>query len=78
MFKGQALAFPAKVAKVITSASQITTISDLKNRTVYFHTMDNRQVRKIDLRKIDFTKIKQQEVVGSDSREQVVVELSAK
>lgn len=73
-----ASASPAKVAKDITSATQITTVSDLKNRTVYFHTMDNRQIRKIDLRKIDFTKIKQQEVVGSASREQVVVELSAK
>ncbi|MDZ4197842.1 MAG: linear amide C-N hydrolase, partial [Kiritimatiellia bacterium] len=33
-----------KVARDIASATQITTASDLKNRILYFHTMDNRQI----------------------------------
>jgi len=70
-------AAPKTRAKDITSATQITTVSDLKNRVVYFHTMDNRQVRKIDLTKIDFNKIKQQVLEAGASRQQVVAELSA-
>jgi choloylglycine hydrolase len=50
-----ASATPDKLANDITSATQITTVSDLKNRVLYFHSMDNRQVRKIDLSKIDFS-----------------------
>jgi choloylglycine hydrolase len=72
-----ATAVPAQVAKDITSATQITTASDLKNRVVYFHTMDNRQVRKIDLSKIDFSKIKQQVLEDGADRKQAVQELSA-
>jgi choloylglycine hydrolase len=71
-----ATAAPAKVAKDITSGTQITTVSDLKNRVLYFHTMDNREVRKIDLRKIDFSKIKQQVLADGADRQQVVRELS--
>lgn len=72
-----ATAAPAKVAAEITSATQITTVSDLTNRVLYFHTMDNRQVRKIDLKKIDFSKISQQAVSGAAERKQSVVELTA-
>jgi len=71
-----ATAAPVKVAKDITSATQITTVSDLKNRVLYFHTMDNRQVRKIDLGKIDFSKIKQQAIDDGADRKQSVRELS--
>lgn len=55
-----------KVAKDIVSATQITSASDLKNRVYSYHTMYNRRIRKIDLKKIDFTKVKQQ-VVDDDS-----------
>ena len=71
-----ATAEPSQVSKEITSATQITTVSDLRNRVLYFHTMDNRQVRKIDLRKIDFSTIKQQELTGAAERKQVVQELT--
>jgi len=37
-----------KIASDIASATQITTASDLKNRILYFHTMDNRQIQKLD------------------------------
>jgi choloylglycine hydrolase len=67
-----ASATPDKLAKDITSATQITTVSDLKNRVLYFHSMDNRQVRKVDLSKIDFSKIEQQVLEeGADRRQQV-------
>ncbi len=46
--------------KDIPGATQITTVSDLRNRVYYFHTMFNRQVRKIDLKRIDFGNIRQQ------------------
>jgi choloylglycine hydrolase len=44
----------------IVSATQITTSSDLKNRVFYYHTMWNRQLRKIDLKLVDFSKIREQ------------------
>ena len=45
---------PDRIAKDIESATQITTAADLDNRLFYFHTMSDRQVRMIDLKKIDF------------------------
>lgn len=73
-----ASAAPVKLAQDITSATQITTVSDLKNRVLYFHTMDNRQVRKIDLGKIDFSKIKQQVLEDGADRKQAVKELTVR
>lgn len=70
-----ATAAVGKVAADITSATQVTTVADLKNRVFYFHTMDNRQVRKIDLAAIDFSQVKQQILEKGASREQGVVEL---
>ncbi len=49
----------------IVSATQITTSSDLKNRVFYYHTMWNRQIRKIDLKAIDFTNI-QEQIIDDD------------
>ncbi|MFN9800820.1 MAG: linear amide C-N hydrolase, partial [Bacteroidota bacterium] len=43
----------------IVSATQITSSSDLKNKVYYYHTMWNRQVRKINLAAIDFSTIKE-------------------
>jgi choloylglycine hydrolase len=45
---------PDRIAKDIESATQITTAADLDNRLFYFHTMSDRQVRMIDLKKVDF------------------------
>jgi choloylglycine hydrolase len=36
------------------SATQWTTCHDTKNRVLYYHTMNNRRVRKLELNKIDF------------------------
>jgi len=44
----------------IVSATQVTSSSDLKEKVYYYHTMWNRQVRKIDLKAIDFLTVKEQ------------------
>jgi choloylglycine hydrolase len=50
----------------IVSATQVTSSSDLKNKVYYYHTMWNRQVRKIDLNAIDFATVKEQ-IVDDDA-----------
>jgi choloylglycine hydrolase len=49
-----AIAAPGNIAQDIDGATQITTASDLKNRVLYFHTMSDRQIRRLDLGRIDF------------------------
>jgi choloylglycine hydrolase len=49
----------------IVSATQVTSSSDLKEKVYYYHTMWNRQVRKIDLKAIDFLTVKEQ-VIDDD------------
>jgi choloylglycine hydrolase len=67
---------PAKLAQDIESATQITTAADLKNRRYYFHTMSNREVRMIDLSKIDFSTVKEQMIDGDEGKRHNVRELS--
>jgi choloylglycine hydrolase len=55
--------------KDIVSATQVTSASDLKERVYYYHTMWNRQVRKIDLKKINFATIKET-VIDDDASQQ--------
>jgi len=62
----------------IESATQITSVSDLTNITYYYHTMWNRQVRKIDLKKIDFTTVKEQVLDDDTGMEHRVKELLTK
>jgi len=50
----------------IVSSTQITTSSDLKNKVFYYHTMWNRQIRKLDLKAIDFATV-QEQIVDDDS-----------
>lgn len=63
-------------AQDIASATQITTASDLKNRRYYFHTMNSREVRMIDLSKIDFSTVKEQMIDGDEGRKNAVREIS--
>jgi choloylglycine hydrolase len=51
----------------IVSATQITTASDLKEKVFYYHTMWNREIRKIDLKQIDFSTIKEQ-IIDDDQQ----------
>jgi len=70
------LAPGAEQARDIPGATQITTAADLKNRVLYFHTMANRQVQKLDLRQIDFATIPQQVLDSGTSRRQAVREIT--
>jgi len=62
----------------ITSATQITTAADLTQRKFYYHTMFNREVRMIDLKKIDFGSLKAQIIDDDSGRRDTVRELSPK
>jgi choloylglycine hydrolase len=64
-----------RTATDIVSATQVTTVSDLTNRAVYFHTMANRQVRRIDLRRIDFATVAHQMFESGADREQAVLDV---
>jgi len=64
------------IARDITSSTQITTAADLKNRVLYFHTMDNRQIQKLDLKKIDFGTVKHQLLGQGALRQQAVYEFA--
>jgi choloylglycine hydrolase len=55
-----------QVAKDIESATQITSCSDLTNVRYYYHTMHNRQVRMIDLKRIDFDSVREQ-IIDDDA-----------
>jgi len=71
-----AIAAPDQIAKDIESATQITTASDLKNRVLYFHTMSDRQIRRLDLKSIDFGGTGLRYVLEGSSRNQTVRNLS--
>ncbi len=53
----------------IVSATQVTSCSDLKERVYYYHTMWNRQVRMIDLKRIDFAAV-QEHIIDDDAAKQ--------
>ena len=61
-----------RTATDIASATQVTTVCDLAHRAVYFHTMANREVRRIDLRRIDFAAIAHQVLEPGTGRKQAV------
>ncbi len=67
-----------QIPKDIESATQITSVSDLGNKRYYYHTMNNRQVRMLDLTKIDFESVKQQVIDDDTGREHMVREISVK
>lgn len=64
------------IAKDIESATQITSASDLKNKRYYFHTMNNRQIRMIDLGRIDFANVKEQVVDDDAGRKHEIREIN--
>jgi choloylglycine hydrolase len=66
------------ISKDIESATQITSASDLKNKIFYYHTMRNRQIRMIDLRRINFESIKYQIIDDDSGREHTLREILAK
>lgn len=67
---------PDKISHEIESATQITTAADLKNRRYYFHTMANREVRMIDLSKINFSTVEEQVIDLDEGKKNNVREMS--
>lgn len=59
----------------LPGATQITAVSDLTNLVLYFHTVFNREVRMIDLKKIDFSRPGQRIIEDGATRKQVVREI---
>jgi choloylglycine hydrolase len=57
-----------KMPTDIVGATQITSVSDLRNRRYYFTTMRNREVRMIDLQAIDFANVREQMIDGDEGR----------
>jgi choloylglycine hydrolase len=62
----------------IVSATQVTSASDLKNKVYYYHTMWNRQIRKIDLNAIDFATVKEQLIDDDKSKSNYVKDVTPK
>ena len=65
-----------KTPSDIVSATQITSSCDLKEKVYYYHTMWNRQVRKIDLKLIDFSAIKEQIIDDDANKENVIKDVT--
>ena len=66
------------LAEGVVSATQVTSSSDLKEKVYYYHTMWNRQVRKIDLKKIDFSTIKEQIIDDDASKMNSIKDITPK
>ena len=62
----------------IVSATQVTSSSDLKNKVYYYHTMWNRQIRKIDLKAIDFASVKEQIIDDDEAKTNTVKDVTPK
>ena len=48
---------PGKAKTNMPSATQWTIASDLQNKVIYYHTMFNRTIRKIDMNAINFESV---------------------
>ncbi len=72
-----ATAPPGHRPQDIVSATQVTTACDLGGRTLYFHSMHNRQVRAVRLADIDFGAVTERVLEAGAQRSQSVVELRA-
>lgn len=62
----------------IVSATQVTSASDLKNKVYYYHTMWNRQIRKIDLKAIDFATVKEQIIDDDEAKANTIKDVTPK
>lgn len=66
----------AYIPKDLPSATQWTAISSLNDREFYYKTMYNSQIRKIDLKKIDFSKVAYQAILLDEKPEENIQELT--
>jgi choloylglycine hydrolase len=65
-----------KLPTDIVSATQVTSSCDLKEKVYYYHTMWNREVRKIDLKLIDFSEIKEQIIDDDIKKENTIKDVT--
>lgn len=63
------------IPKDVPSATQWIAISSLNDREFYYKTMYNSQIRKVDLKKIDFTKVAYQAIPLDEKPEENIKEL---
>lgn len=69
--------FPAgQIAADIPSATQWTSATDMKNRMIYYRTMRNSAIRSIDLKQIDFSKVRYQAVPLDKEKQQPIIPIS--
>lgn len=64
------------IPKDLPSATQWTAISSLNDREFYYKTMYNSQIRKVDLKKIDFSKVKYTVMPLDEKPEENIQELT--
>ena len=67
-----------KVPADIPSATQWTSATDVRNRIIYYRTMWNSRIRSIDLRSIDFNKVKYRAVPLDEAKQQPVEQILIK
>ena len=67
-----------KVPADIPSATQWTSATDVRNRIIYYRTMWNSRIRSIDLRSIDFSKVKYRAVPLDEAKQQPVEQILIK
>ncbi|WP_250436601.1 linear amide C-N hydrolase [Hanstruepera flava] len=65
-----------KIPNNMESVTQITSASDLKNKIYYFHTMGNRNIRKINLNEIDFSTVKETLIKDNMSNNQEIKDVT--
>jgi choloylglycine hydrolase len=65
-----------KIPENMTSVTQITSTSDLKEKVYYYHTMWNREVRKIDLKKIDFSTIEETKIQDNPEKKNLIKDVT--
>lgn len=69
--------YKKNIPQDVISATQWTAVSDLTNKVFYYKTMDNSQIRKIDLKQIDFSNIKYQ-AFPMDNKKENFLEITIK
>ena len=62
----------------LLTATQWTSVCSLNDKEIYYKTMSNSQIRKIDLKKIDFSKTKYQILPLDKSFEESISEIDIK
>lgn len=66
------------IPKNLLSATQWTSVCNITDKEFYYKTMYNSQIRKIDLKKIDFTNIKYQALPIDKNFEENILEINIK